>query len=133
MDIGIRPIDNFNKVIADMTKHAFPTYTFRKQKRYMHRHLVKPRTMILYSIISSLHFHPETEGQGTAPLPADEIMDIIFHSMPIMWKNKMIAEGFNYADSTIKDMTDFFETMVEDSDPKEDKKKIFSSCHDIQG
>ena len=35
----------------------------------------------------------------------------------------MIEQGFNYADPTIKEMTDFFETMVENSEPKEDKKK----------
>ena len=34
-------------------------------------------------------FPPDTEGQETAPLSADEIMDFIYHSMPITWKNKM--------------------------------------------
>ena len=41
LDIGIRAIDNFNP--AEMTKHVFPTYAFRKQKRYLRRHLVKSR------------------------------------------------------------------------------------------
>ena len=35
----------------------------------------------------------------------------------------MIEQGFNYADSTIKEMTDFFETRVENLEPKEEKKK----------
>ena len=35
----------------------------------------------------------------------------------------MIEQGFNYADSTIKEMTDFFETSVENLEPKWDKKK----------
>ena len=68
-------------------------------------------------------FSPDTEGRETAPLPADEIMDIIYHSMPNTWKNKMIGQGFNYADSTIKEMTDFFDTRVENLEPKEDRKK----------
>ena len=50
-------------------------------------------------------------------------MDIIYHSMSTTWKNKMIEQGFNYADSTIKEMTDFFETRVENLEPKEEKKK----------
>ena len=75
---------------------------------------------------------PDTEGQETAPLPADKIMDIIYHSIPTTWKNKMIEQGFNYADSTIKEMTDFCETRVETLEPKEEKKKIFSSCQKIQ-
>ena len=49
-------------------------------------------------------------------------MDIIYHSMPNTWKNKMIEQGFNYADSTIKEMTDFFETRVENMEPKEHRK-----------
>ena len=42
----------------------------------------------------------------------------------------MIEQGFNYADSTIKEMTDFFETRVENLEPKEDRK-ISSSCQEI--
>ena len=34
----------------------------------------------------------------------------------------MIEQGFNYTDSTIKDMTDFFETRVENLELKEEKK-----------
>ena len=56
------------------------------------------------------------------PLPADEIMDIIYYSMPTTWNNKMIEQGFNYADSTIKEITDFFGTRVDNLDPKEDNK-----------
>ena len=61
-------------------------------------------------------FPPDIEGQESASLPADEIMDIIYHSMPTTWKNKMIEQGFNNADSTIKEMADFFETRVENLD-----------------
>ena len=68
-------------------------------------------------------FPPDTEGQETAPLPADEIMSIIYHSMPTTWKNKMVEQGFNYAGSTIKEITDFIETRVENLEPNEDKKK----------
>ena len=43
-------------------------------------------------------------------------MDIFYHSMPTMWKNKMIEQGFNYTDSIVEKMTDFFEK-------REEKKK----------
>ena len=103
LDIGIGTIDNFNKVLAEMTKYAFPAYAFHKQKRYLRRHLVKPRSMKLCSFISRLQelnafleaLPPDTEGQEIAPLPANEIMDIIYHSMFTMWKNKMIEQDFN--------------------------------------
>ena len=35
----------------------------------------------------------------------------------------MIEQGFNYADCAIKEMTDFFETRVENLEPREDRKK----------
>ena len=54
LDIGIYTIDNFNKVLAKMTKHAFLAYAFCKQKRYLCRHLIKPRSMRLHSFISRL-------------------------------------------------------------------------------
>ena len=66
---------------------------------------------------------PDTEGQGTAHRPADEIMDIIYHSMPTTWENKMIEQGFNYTDSTVKEMSGFFDARVKSLKPKEEKKK----------
>ena len=35
-------------------------------------------------------------------------------------KNKMIEQGFNYADSSIEEMTDFIKTRVENLEPNED-------------
>ena len=67
---------------------------------------------------------PDTEGQETAPLPANEIINIIYHSMRTTWKIKMIEQGFNHADSNIKEMIDFFESRVENFKPKEDKKNL---------
>ena len=32
LDIGIHTVDNFNKVILEMTKHAFPAYAFCKKR-----------------------------------------------------------------------------------------------------
>ena len=73
-------------------------------------------------------FPTNTEGQETAPLPADDIMDIIYHSMPTTWKKKTMEQGFNYANSTVKEMTDFFETREENLEPKEEKKKFSAAA-----
>ena len=50
-----------------------------------------------------------------------------------MWRNKMIQQGFNYADSTTEEMTEFFETSIENMEPKEEKIKIFSWYQEFQG
>ena len=34
LDIDIHTVDNFNKVLLEMTKHAFSAYDFHKQNRY---------------------------------------------------------------------------------------------------
>ena len=74
--------------------------------RYLHRQLVNIRSIKLHSFqelnVYLEDFLPDTEGQENEPLPADEIMDIIYHSMPITWKNKMMEQGFNDADSNVK-------------------------------
>ena len=54
LSIGICTVDNFNKVFMEMTKQVFPAYAFHKQKRYLHRHVVKPSNMTLCSFISRL-------------------------------------------------------------------------------
>ena len=54
LDIGIHMVDNFYKVLAETMKYAFPAYAFSKQKKYLHRNLVKPRSMKLCSFISRL-------------------------------------------------------------------------------
>ena len=121
LDIGICIVHYFNKVLAEITKHAFPAYAFCKQKRYMFRHLVKHRSMKLHNLVSRLQemnayfakFPSDTEGQESANVPAEGIMGITYHSMPTTWKNKMIEQGSNYADYTITKKTHFFGATVE--------------------
>ena len=54
-------------------------------------------------------------------------MDIIYHSIPNMWKNKMIEQGFNHANCNDEEMTYFFTTRVEKLERRGNKKKFFVS------
>ena len=38
MDISVRTVDKFNKVLMEMTRHSFPAYAFCKQKRNLRSH-----------------------------------------------------------------------------------------------
>ena len=69
-------------------------------------------------------FSPDTMGQETTPLPTDEIMNIIYQSMPTTMKNGIIEKEFNYADSTIKEMNKFFETIVENLDLRNTRRSV---------
>ena len=67
---------------------------------------------------------PDTEGKATEALAKDEIIDIVYYSIPYTLKNKKIGQGFNYVDSSIKEMTDFFATRVEIMNPTKIRKNI---------
>ena len=119
----------------ETNKDAFPGYTFCKQKWYLCERLVKPRSMKIRSFISRLQelntyfveFPPNAEGQETKLLPADKNYEscLLFHAHHM--ENKMIEQALNYADSTVKEMTDFFETRVENLEHEVDKNKSSSS------
>ena len=59
----------------------------------------------------SVEFPSDAPGQDTELLSSIEIMDIIHRQ-----------QGFNYVDSTAKEMTEFFETRVESLEPRDEKK-----------
>ena len=59
-------------------------------------------------------------------------MDIIYHSMPTTCENKMIEQGFIYADYTITKRTDLFETRVENWETKEDRKKSSEAAKKVK-
>ena len=69
LDIRICTVDNFNKVLSEMVKHALPAYSFCEQKRCLCRHLIISRSMKLRSVTSRLQelnaylekFPPDTE------------------------------------------------------------------------
>ena len=46
-------------------------------------------------------------------------MIIIYYTMSTTWENNLIEQGLNYADSTVNEMTEIFETRVENMEPKE--------------
>ena len=105
--------DNFNKVLMKVTEHTFQSYAFCKWKRCIFRHMIVPWSIKLSTFISRLQklnkyfegFLHSTSGQEIFPLPMDEIMDMIYHSMSTTWKNMMIGQS--------KTLINFFETRME--------------------
>ena len=50
-------------------------------------------------------------------------MNIIYHSMPTKWKNKIIEQELNCGDSTVNEICHFSDSWIENFMPREDKKK----------
>ena len=65
-----------------------------------------------------LYFLQNRPDQLVTSLPDDDIKEILYHAMPNMWENKMAEQGYNYLDSPIHSMAEFFETGIENLEKK---------------
>ena len=82
-------------------------------------------TRLLLLITYSAYFPPDHAGKSVNPLPEDKVKEILHHAMPNMRKKKMVEQGYNYLDNSIQQMTEFFETRIENLgrfDSKKDSK-----------
>ena len=70
------------------------------------------------------YFPPVREGQTVTPFPEDDVKEILYHTMPNMWKKKMVEKGYNYLDSSTQQMTEFFATMIENLERFDSKKDL---------
>ena len=128
---GTHTVANFTSVVDIMTAHIFPTYTNHDQRQYMQRYLRKPPEMKVRTFTTRLlqlnaylaNFPPDWAGQTVNPIPADNVKEILYHTMPNTWKKKMVEQGYNYLDSSIQQMTEFFETRVENQEKSNSKKE----------
>mgnify|MGYP000178994996 CR=1 FL=1 len=49
--------------------------------------------------------------------------DILYYAMPDSWKQKMTEQGYNYIAHTLTEMTEFFETRIENLETPVETKK----------
>ena len=86
-----------------MTVHIFPTYAYCDQRQYMQTYLRKPPDMKIWTFTTRLiqlnmclpHFLPDCPGQLVASLIDVDIKEILYHTIPNIWKKKMIEQGQN--------------------------------------
>ena len=104
----------FVQCLKDITTHIFPKRALAFQKRYMRRHLRKPRDMKTREFaarISELNqylkeFPPFEDNQE---LDEDEIIDIVEHAIPHSWQDNIVLQGYDPDESTLADLVDFCE------------------------
>ena len=77
----------------------------------MNIHIFTTRLLQLNNYLA--YFPPDQSGQSVAPLSEDKVKEIIHHTMPNLWKKKMMEQGYNYLDDSIQSMSEFFETRIE--------------------
>ena len=78
--------------------HFLATLLENSKGTFIIRYIIKPRSKQICSFVSRLQelnvylaeFPPEGPGDIPAALPTEEVMDMIYHTMPNMWKNNMI-------------------------------------------
>ena len=95
--VGSCTAGNFTTVMATMTVYIFPVLAYQDQKQYMYRYLRKPKKIQVHTFTSRLlqlnnylpYFPPDYIGQMVTALPADEVKEILYHTMPNSWRKKM--------------------------------------------
>ena len=114
----------FRHYLKAITKHIFPTHAYREQKRYLRRHLKKPKDMKVRKFATRIvelnscfaHF-PSATGENWESLHEDEVIEIIYHSLPSSWRKQIILQGFYFVEQTIDSMVNFLEERVEHWEP----------------
>ena len=82
-------------MMSTMTAHIFLTYVDCNQMQYMQGYFQKlPEMKVLTFTIRFLqlniylaYFPPNHSGQPEASLSKDKVKEIIYHTMPNLWKN----------------------------------------------
>ena len=59
------------------------------------------------------YFPPDGEGQMVTALPDDKVKEILYHTMPNLWRKEPTKQVYNYADRSIQEMSGFFKIRVE--------------------
>ena len=119
--VGSRTVGNFTKVMATMTVHIFPLLAYQDHKRYMYRHLRKPKKMKVRTFTTKLiqlnnyltYFPLDHIEQMATALPDDEVKEILYQAMPNSWSKKITEQSYNYVERSIQEILGFFETKVE--------------------
>ena len=103
-------VGNFTTVKSTVTKHIFPVLAYQDEKRYVYWYLRKSKTMKVCSFTTRLihlnnylpYFPPNHIGQMVTDLPDDEVKEILYHTMPNLWRKKMNKQEYNYLDMSIQ-------------------------------
>ena len=119
--VGSYAVGNFTTVMATMTVHIFPILSYQDQKQYMYMHLRKPKTMKIRNFTTRLiqvnnylpYFPSDCIGQIVIALPDDKVKEFLYHVIPNSRRKEMTKHGYNYLYRSIQEMSDFFETRVE--------------------
>ena len=87
----------------------------------MDRYLRTPQTMKVHTFTTRViqlnnylpYFPIDCERQMVTARPDNEVKEILYHTMPCLWRKKMTKQGYNFLDRSIQEVSGFFETRVE--------------------
>lgn len=92
--------DHFASCLEDLKTHVFPARAYAIQRRYMRRHMRKPRDVKIREYLA--RFNELNELLSTFPgapfdpkVSDDEICDILEYGAPGSWQNKMREHDFD--------------------------------------
>jgi hypothetical protein len=112
--IGAENNANFDLVMREVTTHVFPRRALTYQKRYMRRHMRKPKTMTTREFAARVaelnaylkDFPPFANNQE---LPEEEVLDLLEFGVPNSWQKNMVLQGFEPLNHTASEFVAFCE------------------------
>jgi hypothetical protein len=107
-DLGAETEDHFALVLKEVGKAVFPINAYALQKQAMRRFMRKPKDMSIRYYVERMlelnkylvYFPVKTGEPAAAPMPMDDIMDILKFGIPNTWQHRMIELGFDAQAST---------------------------------
>lgn len=98
---------NVENMLKKLTKELFPKRALQKQRRGLHRYVMKlleMKTSLFYARLVEMNKQLEQfpDGSAASKLPQDNIKEILEFALPKTWRMHMTLSCFVCADSTVK-------------------------------
>jgi len=142
--LGDETAEHFSESLKGLTTHIFPLRALVKQKRYMRRHMRKPRELTtrqyaarIVEMSEDLTAFPNFEDSNK--FSDDELMDIYENTNPVKWQSELLRQGFDPTAKSYDDLIDFYErqealeTWTNAVNNKQDKNGTSRSSTKSQG
>jgi hypothetical protein len=115
----VMDMEEHHLAVKAVVRTALPFECLRKQRRYMRRHMRKPRDMKMKTYVGHMMKINQDELPQLPPfganqsIPQDEMAEIIHSGIPISWQFEMTRQKFVPEEHTLVEMTDFCERLEE--------------------
>ena len=125
--------DTYDETLRTFLKSYLDKHSSKRQKQYMRNYIRKPRMLKvkmcaarLRELNGYLRYFP---GQGSGPMPEDELVDILHRMLPVAWKKDLLKSSDDPFDTSLSKFEERLERLEQsfDADKESARKSNKSS------